>query len=124
MTTDQRYVFGAALATCSTDPMTGFFRTGDCATDARDRGAHVACAELTADFLAFSKAQGNDLVTPRPEFGFPGLKPGDCWCLCAARWAEAADAGCAPKVKLTATHERALQTIDLETLKAHAIDVM
>ena len=105
--------------------MTGFFRTGDCATDARDRGAHVICAEVTADFLAFSKAQGDDLTTPRPEFGFPGLKPGDRWRLCASRWAEAEAeaAGCAPRFKLAATHERALETTTIDKLKTHALDL-
>jgi len=123
MENEQRNVFGAPLALCGDNPMTGFFRTGDCATDPRDRGAHVICAEVTADFLAFSKAQGNDLATPRPEFGFPGLKPGDRWCLCAGRWAEAEAAGCAPRVKLAATHERALETTTIETLKSYALNL-
>ena len=116
-------VLGGRLEACSTAPMTGFYRNGCCDTGAEDRGSHTVCAVMTADFLAFSKARGNDLSTPRPEFGFPGLKPGDRWCLCAARWREAWEAGVAPKVRLAATHASALRHCALEALTAHAIDV-
>ena len=120
----QRNVLGSELAACCMDPVTGFFRTGSCETDARDVASHTVCAVLTAEFLAFSKARGNDLSTPRPEFDFPGLKEGDRWCLCAGRWQEAFEAGKAPKVALLATHERALELIDLADLKRYAIDLM
>lgn len=100
--------------------MTGFFRDGCCNTGPMDRGVHTVCARVTEDFLTFSKARGNDLSTPRPEFQFPGLKPGDRWCLCAARWAEAYEAGMAPEVVLEATHEATLQMVPIEALKAHA----
>lgn len=116
-------VFGEPLATCSTSPMTGWYRNGCCETDEQDRGSHTVCAVVTAEFLAFSASRGNDLSTPRPEFGFPGLRPGDRWCLCAARWREAWEAGCAPRVQLRATHRRALAVVDLAALKAHAIDL-
>ncbi|MFU8895115.1 MAG: DUF2237 family protein [Gammaproteobacteria bacterium] len=116
-------VLGEPLQPCSMDPLTGFFRDGCCHTGPYDVGRHVVCARLSAEFLEFSKSRGNDLSTPRPEAGFPGLKPGDRWCLCAARWQEALDAGCAPKVVLTATHEAALQVIRLEDLKRHAFDL-
>lgn len=119
----QRNVLGGALATCSEKPMTGFFRTGCCHTAPADTGAHTVCAVMTDAFLAFSKSRGNDLSTAHPEFGFPGLKAGDRWCLCAARWKEAFDAGKAPKLVLAATHERTLQYAPLEALKAHAVDV-
>lgn len=119
----QTNVFGDPLATCSTSPMTGWYRNGCCETDEQDRGSHTVCAVVTADFLAFSASRGNDLSTPRREFGFPGLRPDDRWCLCAARWREAWEAGCAPRVHLQATHRRALAVIDLATLKAHAIDL-
>lgn len=115
-------VLGHPLEPCSTDPMTGWFRDGSCRTDARDQGAHVVCARVNDAFLAYSKAQGNDLVTPRPEFGFAGLKDGDCWCLCAARFAEAAKAGVAPGVSLRSTEESALRIVPLETLVQHAVD--
>lgn len=101
-------------------PRTGFFRTGCCETDETDRGRHVVCAEMTAEFLAFSASRGNDLSTPRP--GFPGLKPGDCWCVCAARWQEAFDAEVAPPVHLAATHESAAEVIEREFLIAYAAD--
>jgi len=120
----QLNVLGGPLACCCTEPLTGFFRTGYCETDARDVGSHTVCAVLTEEFLAFSKARGNDLTTPRPEFGFPGLNPGDRWCLCAARWQEALEGGRAPRVALQATHERALETVALADLKQHAIDLM
>jgi uncharacterized protein (DUF2237 family) len=116
-------VLGGRLEACSTDPMTGFFRNGCCDTNAADRGSHTVCAVMTAEFLAFSRSRGNDLSTPRPEFGFPGLKPGDRWCLCAARWREAWEAGAAPKVRLAATHARALDVCDIAALTAHALDV-
>ena len=120
---DGKNVFGEALATCCTAPMTGFYRTGCCETGPEDLGAHVVCVEVTAGFLEFSKARGNDLSTPMPAFGFPGLKPGDRWCLCAARWQEALEAGKAPRVVLTATHERALEQIALADLKRFALDL-
>jgi uncharacterized protein (DUF2237 family) len=117
-----RNVLGGALLPCSVAPLTGFFRDGCCNTGPADHGLHVVCAEVTADFLAFSRAAGNDLSTPRPEFGFAGLEPGDRWCLCAARWEEARLAGKAPPVLLEATHEAALAVTTLAALKAHAID--
>lgn len=115
-------VLGGPLATCSTSPMTGFFRDGCCNTGPEDLGVHSVCVEMTAAFLAFSKSRGNDLSTPNPQFGFPGLKPGDRWCLCAARWAEAHAAGAAPRVHLAATHEATLSIVPLEQLKAFAVD--
>ena len=104
--TPQRNVLGATLADCSHDPKTGFYRSGCCETGPDDAGVHTVCAVLTEEFLEFSRSRGNDLSTPRPEFGFPGLDPGDRWCLCAARWLEAFEAGCAPRVDLEATHEK------------------
>lgn len=115
-------VLGEALTPCSTDPVTGFFRNGCCDTSAADRGSHTVCVVMTAEFLAFSKARGNDLSTPRPEFGFEGLKPGDRWCLCAARFLEAYQAGHAPRVKLTATHRRALDIVPLDCLRERALE--
>jgi uncharacterized protein (DUF2237 family) len=111
-------VLGADLESCSDDPLTGFYRDGCCETGGEDAGVHVVCARMTAEFLAFSKAAGNDLSTPGP--GFPGLKPGDRWCLCASRWQEAFEAGVAPPVVLEATHARALEWCTLDALKAHA----
>lgn len=116
-------VLGGPLAPCGAQPMTGFWRDGCCNTGSEDRGMHTVCAIMTAEFLIFSKAAGNDLSTPRPEFGFPGLRPGDRWCLCAARWAEALDAGAAPKLVLAATHIATLRLASLDVLKAHSIDV-
>jgi len=116
-----RNVLGGLLLPCSVAPLTGFFRDGCCNTGAGDLGLHVVCAQVTAEFLDFSKARGNDLSTPRPEFGFAGLKPGDRWCLCAARWEEARLAGKAPPVLLEATHEAALSVAMLEHLRAHAL---
>jgi uncharacterized protein (DUF2237 family) len=116
-------VFGERLALCSVDPVTGFYRDGCCSTGDEDRGRHVVCAEVTAAFLDFSKRAGNDLSTPRPEFGFPGLKPGDRWCLCADRWQQALEAGAAPRVVLSATHRQALEHVDLADLKRHALDL-
>ena len=118
-----RNVLGGELASCSTDPVTGFYRNGCCETGPHDVGMHTVCAVMTAEFLAFSKAMGNDLSTPRPEFAFPGLKPGDRWCLCAARWREALDAGMAPRVFLTSTHEATLEVVSLEDLKKYALDL-
>jgi hypothetical protein len=115
-----RNVLGGPLGDCSSDPLTGFFRDGCCNTHPADVGRHVVCARVTAEFLEFSAAQGNDLVTPRPQFEFPGLKPGDRWCLCATRWLEAQEAGVAPPVCLEATHAAALEIIPLALLEAHA----
>jgi len=112
-------VLGEPLAECSADPLTGFYRNGCCDTGPEDRGSHTVCAVMTAEFLAFSKYVGNDLSTPRPEFRFPGLKPGDRWCLCASRFLQAHEEGCAPKVNLRATHLRALDIVPLEVLEAH-----
>lgn len=114
-------VLGGPLAPCSYEPLTGFFRNGACDTCAEDRGSHTVCAVMTAEFLAFSKYVGNDLSTPRPEFGFAGLKPGDHWCLCASRFAQAHDEGCAPKVNLVATHRNALDIVPLEVLESNAM---
>jgi uncharacterized protein len=111
-------VLGGELTLCCRQPLTGFYRDGTCRTGSDDFGVHTVCARVTAEFLAFSKSRGNDLSTPRP--GFPGLKPDDKWCLCAARWQEAFDAGVAPKVVLEATHEATLQVVHLEDLQAHA----
>lgn len=112
---------GGELSPCSHEPLTGFFRDGTCNTCAEDQGSHTVCAVMTAEFLAYSKYVGNDLSTPRPEFRFPGLKPGDQWCLCAARFLQAHDEGCAPKVNLKATHQAALDIVPLDILKQHAL---
>jgi len=117
-----RNVLGQTLLPCSSAPLTGFFRNGCCDTSPQDIGSHTVCAVMTAEFLAFSRAAGNDLSTPHPEFGFPGLKPGDRWCLCAPRWQEALDAGRAPGIVLAATHEGALRYCDLDDLKRFAVD--
>ena len=114
-------VLGDPLASCSQDPVTGFFRNGCCDTGPMDQGSHTVCAVMTAEFLALSKYLGNDLSTPRPEYGFAGLKPGDQWCLCAARFLQAHDEGAAPLVKLDATHKRALDIVPLDILKANAL---
>jgi hypothetical protein len=116
-------VFGEPLQSCSETPVTGFFRNGCCDTSAEDVGSHTVCAVMTDAFLRFSKSRGNDLSTPLPEFGFPGLKAGDRWCLCAPRWQEAFEAGQAPRVVLRATHMGALDYCELENLKRHAIDL-
>ncbi len=117
---DSRNVLGGDLALCSNNPLTGFFRDGHCNTCAQDHGSHTVCALMTAEFLAYSKYVGNDLSTPRPEFGFKGLAPGDQWCLCASRFLQAHDEGCAPKVRLDATHQRALEIVPLAVLQEHA----
>jgi len=118
----QQNVLGGPLATCSVQPLTGYFRTGCCETAAEDFGSHTVCAQVTAEFLAFSKSRGNDLSTPSPAYGFSGLVAGDRWCLCVTRWKEAFDAGVAPRVLLAATHRAALSVVTLEQLMAHAID--
>ena len=115
-----RNVLGGALAPCSLAPITGFFRNGGCDTSPEDLGSHTVCVVMTTGFLAFSKSAGNDLSTPYPAWGFPGLRPGDRWCLCAPRWQEALEAGQAPKVVLEATHEGALRYCSLEDLQRHA----
>ena len=122
-TDDQRNVFGEIIDTCSNRPMTGFYRTGCCHTGEDDVGLHTVCVEVSAEFLAFSKLRGNDLSSPLPEFGFPGLNAGDRWCLCAQRWKEALDAGMAPRVILRATHEATLEVVALADLKRYAIDL-
>ena len=114
-------VLGTELLPCSYDPLTGYFRDGCCNTATEDTGTHVVCAKVTADFLAFSQARGNDLSTPRPEYRFRGLVPGDRWCLCVLRWKEACEAGVAPRVVLESTHKRALDFVTLEALSAHAL---
>jgi len=119
----QRNVYGERLQSCSERPLTGFFRSGCCHTGPEDIGLHTVCIEATAEFLAFSKARGNDLSTPQPDFDFPGLKPGDRWCLCAARWREALEAGYPPRVILGATHEATLEIVELKDLKRYAIDL-
>ncbi|MGA9379994.1 MAG: DUF2237 domain-containing protein [Phormidium sp.] len=120
--TGARNVLGGDLQTCCTSPMTGFYRDGKCNTGAGDMGAHIVCAQLTEEFLTFSKKRGNDLSTPVPAFNFPGLKPGDRWCLCALRWKEALDAGVAPPVILSSTHASSVEYVSLNELKAHALD--
>lgn len=114
-------VLGTALLACSFDPLTGFFRDGCCNTDDHDQGTHVVCARVTTEFLAYSRQRGNDLSTPRPEYRFAGLQPGDRWCLCALRWKEALVAGVAPPVQLEATHAKALTVVTLAQLQAHAL---
>ena len=116
-------VLGETLEACGNDPVTGFYRDGCCNTGPDDLGSHTVCTVVTDEFLAFSRSKGNDLSTPRPEFGFPGLRAGDGWCLCAARWQEAFEAGCAPRVRLRATHRAALEDCDLADLKRFAVDL-
>ncbi len=113
-------VLGGTLESCSTTPLTGFFRDGHCNTCAEDRGSHTVCAVMTAEFLAYSKYVGNDLSTPRPEFGFAGVRPGESWCLCAGRFLQAHDEGCAPNLRLEATHRRAADIVPLDVLKLYA----
>ena len=117
---DSINVLGGTLALCSSNPVTGFFRDGHCNTCDADQGSHTVCAIMTAEFLAYSKYVGNDLSTPRPEYGFAGLKPGDHWCLCAARFLQAHDEGCAPQVNLAATHRRALEIVSLDVLQQNS----
>ena len=119
-----RNVLGGPLAVCSIKPVTGFFRNGCCDTSPQDIGSHTVCVVMTADFLTFSKAAGNDLSTPHPAYGFPGLQPGDRWCLCAPRWQEALEAGSAPRVVLQATDSGALDYCSLADLKRFAVDMM
>lgn len=114
-------VLGTELESCSTSPLTGFYRNGCCDTGAEDAGIHTICTQVTAEFLAFSKAQGNDLSTPMPQYGFEGLKPGDRWCVCATRWRDAFEAGVAPPVVLGATHVATLEWVDEAALRAHAV---
>lgn len=121
MVSRARNVLGDELQNCCRSPLTGYYRDGYCSTGAGDVGIHVVCAQVTAEFLEFSKAQGNDLITPMPLYDFPGLKPGDRWCLCASRWKEALDAGVAPPVVLAATHAAALEFVSLNDLKQHAV---
>ena len=116
-----RNVLGQELMPCSNAPLTGFYRNGCCDTGPDDTGLHTVCAVMNAAFLAFSRSVGNDLSTPRPDFNFPGLRPGDRWCLCAPRWKEALDAGAAPGVVLEATHEETLAIVTLDVLRAHAV---
>jgi uncharacterized protein (DUF2237 family) len=117
----QKNIYGEPLIACCTDPMTGFYRDGFCHTGDGDIGRHVVCAEMTGEFLEFSRSKGNDLITPRPEYGFPGLNPGDRWCLCALRWKEAHSAGYAPRVHLAATHENALEVIPRSVLEEFGV---
>jgi hypothetical protein len=119
----QKNVFGEPIASCSDAPVTGFYRNGCCDTGPEDVGSHTVCAIMTDEFLAYTKSVGNDLSTPIPAYGFPGLKAGDRWCLCAARWKQAFDAGAAPRVVLSATNEAALEIVPLEELKRYAIDL-
>ena len=118
-----RNVFGEPLESCSDDPLTGFFRDGCCNTSDEDFGRHTVCTLVTREFLDFSRSRGNDLSTPHEEFGFPGLRPGDRWCLCAARWQEALEAGAAPRVVLRATHAATLEIVGLADLKRYAVDL-
>lgn len=119
---DTLNILGTALVPCSTDPMTGWHRDGCCETGPQDRGRHIVCAVMTAKFLEFSRARGNDLSTPRPEYRFPGLKPGDRWCLCLERWREAHAAGVAPQIVAEATHQIALERVPLEVFRAFEVD--
>jgi len=123
MADDERNVLGGVLGTCSTRPLTGFFRDGCCNTGPEDFGLHIVCAQVTREFLEFARKGGNDLITPAPAYGFPGLKPGDRWCVCAGTWRQAYEAGVAPPVVLAATHEETLAVIPLSALKEHALDL-
>ncbi len=120
---NSRNVLGTDLEICCGSPMTGWFRNGKCETEPKDRGVHVVCAEMTDEFLEFSRSRRNDLITPAPRFGFPGLKAGDRWCLCASRWKEAFDAGVAPPIVLQSTEESALKYVSLNELKQYALNV-
>ena len=119
----QKNVLGEPIEICCLSPRTGFYRDGCCNTGPEDRGLHLVCAQMTEEFLTFSKAQGNDLSTPVPEFGFPGLQPGDRWCLCVTRWRDALEAGVAPPIVLTATHISALEFVTFEQLQDYALDI-
>ena len=121
---DQLNIFNEPLEACSFDPVTGFFRSGCCETSEQDTGSHTVCAIMTEEFLKFSKSKGNDLSTPVPAFDFPGLKTGDRWCLCAARWLEAYEASSAPSIIARATHRRALETIPMEVMKEFSLDIL
>ena len=121
--TTQLNALGTELEECGLDPVTGFLRDGNCSTGPQDLGSHIVCAIVDEAFLEYSRSAGNDLITPIPEYGFPGLKPGDRWCLCASRWKQAYEAGCAPPIYLRATHERALELIELDVLKQFARDL-
>jgi uncharacterized protein (DUF2237 family) len=123
MDNEDRNVLGGPLATCSNAPLTGFYRDGCCNTGPEDMGLHVVCTRVTKAFLEFARSQGNDLITPAPQYNFPGLKPGDRWCVCAATWRQAFEAGVASPVILAATHEETLAVIPLEALKQHALDL-
>ena len=116
---DTKNVLGTALVPCSYDPLTGYFRDGCCNTDENDSGSHLVCARVTQEFLEFSLKRGNDLITPRPEYRFQGLQPGDRWCLCVNRWREALEAGVAPLVVMESTHAKALQSVPLGTFQKH-----
>lgn len=116
-------VFGEPLEPCGMDPVTGFFRDGCCNTNAQDYGSHTVCVDLTQEFLEFSRSRGNDLMTPMPQFNFPGLNPGESWCLCATRWLEAHEANAAPRVYLRRTHQRALETVPMDILRSYALDL-
>ena len=122
-TKKQKNVLGEVLEECSLDPLTGWYRDGCCNTDENDEGFHTVCAKVNNDFLKWCKSAGNDLITPHPEFGFPGLKEGDDWCLCAPRWLEAYEANCAPKIYLTKTHEKTLELVPLKVLREYALDI-
>ena len=116
-------VFGEPLEPCGMDPVTGFFRDGCCNTNAQDYGSHTVCVDLTQEFLEFSRSRGNDLMTPMPQFNFPGLNPGESWCLCATRWLEAHEANAAPRVYLRRIHQRALETVPMDILRSYALDL-
>jgi len=123
MPAEDKNVLGGRLVACSLTPRTGFYRDGCCNTGAEDLGLHVVCAQVTAEFLEFAREQGNDLITPMPAYGFPGLAPGDSWCVCAGTWRQALEAGVAPPVVLAATHEETLAVVPLSALKEHALDM-
>ena len=120
----QLNVYGEPLVECCANPLTGFYRSGSCETGSEDLGMHVVCVRMTEEFLEYSRSRGNDLSTPMPAYGFPGLKPGNCWCLCAERWKEALADGMAPQVRLAGTHAKVLEIIPLEALKEYALDLV